>query len=305
VTDRVRPDPLSATGERLIPELQHGQLVHAEHLARYRFAAQLARGRRVLDVASGEGYGARILAAAGAASVTGADVDEQAVEHARSRYPEAEFVTGDIAKLPLEDGAFDLVVSFETIEHVPKPEEALRELRRVLAPDGRLVISTPNKHQYLVENEFHEREFTHEEFVELLGGLFPSVQVALQHNWTTSAVLEPPAAANARGDTVLRTDFYKVAGIEPAGELYTIAICGAQPFGDDLRGVAVAASTDESHELAERIVERERTAEKWHEEYQRAIQRGEAAIEEMRSTWSWRLTKPFRVGRWLRRRRDG
>jgi SAM-dependent methyltransferase len=301
-------EPLEATGERLVPELQHGQLVHAEHLARYRFAAQLARSLRVLDVACGEGYGAQILAAGGASAVVGADVDERAVAHARSRYPEAEFVTADVAKLPFEDGSFDLVVSFETIEHVQRPEEALAELRRVLAPDGLLVISTPNKHQYLVENEFHEREFTHEEFVALLGGLFPSVELALQHNFTTSAVLDPAAAADDRGDTPLAADLHKVAGLAPGGELYTVAICGNGPAGRELRGVAVAASIDEAHELAERIVERERTAEMWHAEYRKATDLAEAwgkAIEEMRSTWSWRLTKPFRVGRWLKRRRGG
>jgi SAM-dependent methyltransferase len=301
-------EPLDATGERLVPELQHGELVHAEHLARYRFAAQLARSRRVLDVACGEGYGAQILAAGGASAVVGADVDEQAVEHARSRYPEAEFVTADVAKLPFEDGSFDLVVSFETIEHVPRPEEALAELRRVLASDGRLVISTPNKHQYLVENEFHEREFTHEEFVALLGGVFPSVELVLQHNFMTSAVLMPAAAAEATGGDALGADLYKLVGIEPGGELYTVAICGSGPVSEELHGVAVAASVDEAHELAERIVERERTAEMWHAEYRRATDLADAwgkAIEEMRSTWSWRLTKPFRVGRWLKRRRGG
>ena len=93
--------------------------------------------------------------------------------HARARYPAAEFVQGDVRQLPFEDGAFELVVSFETIEHVHDPERVLDELRRVLAGDGLLVISTPNKRQYLVENEFHEREFRHEEFVELLRTRFP------------------------------------------------------------------------------------------------------------------------------------
>ncbi len=68
----------------------------------------------------------------------------------------------------------------------------------MLAPDGLLVISTPNKHQYLVENEFHEREFTHEEFVALLDGLFPSVELALQHNWHDLG--GPRSGGGRRGD---------------------------------------------------------------------------------------------------------
>jgi SAM-dependent methyltransferase len=298
-------DPLEATGERLVPELQHGELVHAEHLARYRFAAQLARGRRVLDVASGEGYGAQILAAGGAGSVVGADVDEQAVAHARARYPDAEFVVADVAKLPFEDDSFDLVVSFETIEHVPNPEGVLAELRRVLRPDGLLVISTPNKHQYLVENEFHEREFTHEEFVALLGGLFPSVQLVLQHNWMTSAVLEPDAAAEAGGERPLGADFHKLVALQPGEELYTIAICAEAPLSERLRGVAVAASLDEAHELARRAVDAERTAHRWHDEYQKTLTAWHENVAEMRSTLSWRLTKPFRIRSWWKRRRGG
>ena len=72
----------------------------------------------MLDAACGEGYGTDLLAAAGARSAVGVDLDERTVAHARAKYPAAEFVEGDVRQLPFEDGAFDLVVSFETIEHV-------------------------------------------------------------------------------------------------------------------------------------------------------------------------------------------
>jgi ubiquinone/menaquinone biosynthesis C-methylase UbiE len=134
---------LDATGERLIPEAYAGEIVLAEHVARYRLAGRLAPGRRVLDAACGEGYGTAMLAAAGAASVVGVDVDEQTVAHARRRY-ELDVRVGDVGRLPFADAAFDLVVSFETIEHVPDPEAALNEFTRVLAPDGLLIVSTPN-----------------------------------------------------------------------------------------------------------------------------------------------------------------
>ena len=278
---------LEATGERLVPEEQHGELVHAEHLVRYLVAAQLAPSRRVLDAACGEGYGTALLAAAGARSATGVDVDERTVAHARSRYPAAEFETADIRDLPFGDASFDLVACFETIEHVPEPDGVLVELRRVLAHDGLLLVSTPNKHEYLVENEFHEREFFHEEFVALLEAHFEHVEILLQHNWLMSAVLGSKLARRASGDEALGIELRKVAGIEPGEELYTFALCGSEAL-PALRPAGVVASVDEAHRLAERLVEAERTAEHWHSEYQ-------TLVGVYDSVW-WRMTAPLR---WL------
>ena len=129
------PPPLEATGERLVPEAFAGELVLAEHLARYLLAARLAPGRRVLDAASGEGYGTAMLAASGAENVIGVDVDAATVAHARGRYG-LDFRVGDVSELPFADGEFDLVVSFETIEHVADPEHALSEFARVLGDQG-------------------------------------------------------------------------------------------------------------------------------------------------------------------------
>lgn len=286
-------------GERLVPSLQHGELVHAEHLARYVLATQLAQSRRVLDAACGEGYGTGMLAAAGARSATGLDLDEPTVARARELYPAAEFAPGDVRELPFGADAFDLVVSFETIEHIPDPERALDEFRRVTDEDGLLLISTPNKHEYKVENEFHEREFFHAEFVELLQARFEHVKLLLQHNWLTSAVLPAPLASDASGELDHQVEFRKVTGIEPGHELYTLALCGntAPP---PLRPAAVGATLDEAHELARRLVEAERTVAMWHGEYER----GQAALIQLYDSVWWRMTRPLR---WLvdRARRTG
>ncbi len=308
-----------ATGERLIPGEQHGELVHAEHLARYRVAAALAEGKRVLDAACGEGYGTAMLAQAGAASVTGVDVDETTVRRARERYGLG-FEVGDIAALPFGDDSFDLVVCFETIEHVEDPRTALAELARVLDPSGLLVISTPNKHEYLVPNEFHTREFTHEEFVQLLTLRFPSVRLMYQHNWTSSAVLEDAAFQEHSGNQPLDVTLYKVAEGSPGRELYTIALCGAPAADATVKQVAVAASTDEAHTLANRLLEAERVAQKWHAEYERAektatlwhdeyegakrvVDSWHDRYQEVVQSRTWRLTAPLRtLARLIRRR---
>src|SRR5919201_4246082 len=177
---------LKATGERVIPDEQREQLVYAEHLVRYRLAAYFARGRRVLDAGCGEGYGTAMLAGAGPARVAGVDNDRDVPAHARERYG-LEFVEADIVGLPFEDASFDLVVCFETIEHVADGPRALSELRRVLAPKGLLIVSTPNAGEYLVENEFHEREYEPAEFDELLAEQFAERHRLYQQNWLMSA----------------------------------------------------------------------------------------------------------------------
>jgi SAM-dependent methyltransferase len=247
-------------------------------------------------VACGEGYGAALMAAAGATAVVGADLDEATVEHARSRHG-IEAGVADVRELPFEDGAFELVVSFETIEHVEEPERALRELARVAGVDGLVVISTPNSRRYLVENEFHAREFDHDEFVDLLEARFPAVRLLYQHNWMTSAVLDEQAMHEQGGARPMPIELAKVRAVEPGDELYLVAICGREP---DIRlsAVGVMAGVDEAHELAVRLVEAERTAHKWHD----AFQESQDTARRMSSTLSWRLTKPFRLPARLMRR---
>ena len=119
-----------------------------EHRSRYRFAARLAtEGQRVLDVACGAGFGLEMLKEAGACPL-GVDYDAAAladVRH-RSRKPEHyTLVRADATQLPFEDQAFELVVSFETIEHVTDAQAFVHEIRRVLRARGKLVLSTPNR----------------------------------------------------------------------------------------------------------------------------------------------------------------
>ena len=173
------PAPDEFTGERFLPECT-GE-IWAEHWHRYLFAAGRVAGLDVLDVACGEGYGSSLLAKH-AKSVTGVDIDADTVARARSKYraPGLRFEAGSVSRLPLPDASFDCVVSFETLEHLAEQEEMLAELRRVLRPEGFIVISTPNKVEYSEKrdfnNEFHVRELYEHEFRELLGRHFGAQQ---------------------------------------------------------------------------------------------------------------------------------
>src|SRR5215470_10731138 len=118
---------LPFTGERFVPGVK-GE-IWVEHWHRYHFALRWAEGRRVVDVACGEGYGTALLARR-AASVTGIDLSEEAIAHARGAYKElanARFECAPCTRLPLPDGSVDVAVTFETIEHIAEQREFVDE----------------------------------------------------------------------------------------------------------------------------------------------------------------------------------
>ena len=151
-----------------------------EHRARYRFVLRLVGGQRVLDVASGAGFGLQMLRQAGASAV-GFDYDAEALREVRTVEPAAPLVNGDATRMPLADGWADVVVSFETLEHVPDAAAMVRELRRILKPGGSLVLSTPNRSfgppERHTDNPFHIQEFTAAELRALLRSEFASVEL--------------------------------------------------------------------------------------------------------------------------------
>ena len=139
--------------------------IEQEHLKRYEFATGYVAGKDVLDIACGSGYGSAMLADAGAKSVTGVDLSPEAVESATANFGRGNvrFAVGDIQRLTdIPDASFDLIASFETIEHVPDDQLALRELRRVLRPGagGVLVVPAgPATYDYYDRFLGHERRY--------------------------------------------------------------------------------------------------------------------------------------------------
>ncbi len=130
-------------------------------------------GSRVLDVACGVGFGTRLLAER-CGTVVGLDRDAESVARARAAdgAHTSDYVVGDATRLPFADGAFDTVVSFETIEHVPHLP-FLDEIRRVLAPGGLLLLSTPqNRLGHIPLFPAHHRELSLSELTEIVGARF-------------------------------------------------------------------------------------------------------------------------------------
>jgi SAM-dependent methyltransferase len=180
-------NPPEYTGERLDPG-SHPAEVLQEHAARYVFAARYCMGKRVLDVASGLGYGTDYLRGQ-AANVVGIEIDEQSVQYARYAYPRCTFVHGSAEIMPTDwSMAYDVVVSFETIEHLQRADVFLKEVFRCLRPGGLFICSTPNKSLYLFDghNRFHVREFYFGEFLSFIGNTFRIRQVlgqSFQPRW--------------------------------------------------------------------------------------------------------------------------
>lgn len=191
------------TGERFMPS-EAGQIRH-EHMHRYAWCRSLVKGKTVLDIACGEGYGSAMLARH-AATVTGVDIAEEAVEHAKHTYRDQNnltFLQGNAAAIPLPDASVDVVVSFETIEHHDRHQEMISEIRRVLRADGVLIISSPNRLVYSEQagyhNEFHVKELDFGEFDGLLRQRFGSIRYYGQRLAVGSALfaLEPEDATKS------------------------------------------------------------------------------------------------------------
>jgi 2-polyprenyl-3-methyl-5-hydroxy-6-metoxy-1,4-benzoquinol methylase len=174
--------PLQNTGERMVPE-SADRFTFWEHVYRYGFASRFVERKRVLDIACGEGYGAAALRKAGAAKVIGVDIADDVCRHAREKYG-LDARRGSAEQIPVADASIDVIVSFETIEHVSNPLRFLDECLRVLVPNGRLIISTPNKGIYKTsaepQNPFHCSEMTEEEFSQAVCARFRKVKLYSQ-----------------------------------------------------------------------------------------------------------------------------
>ncbi len=249
------PPQIEFTGERFIPGVA-GE-IEFEHVHRYAFACRHAPGRRVLDAACGEGYGSALIAKA-ATSVAGVDIDGETLAHAAASYGSVSnlsFHRASVAALPFADASFDMVVSFETIEHLDAADQPrmLAEFARVLAPRGLLILSAPNRVEYSEKrgysNPFHRHEHDRAELDGLLGAHFAARRYFHQRVWLGSTMWrEQGAGAYAawEGDSASVTD----AGLPAAMYYVVVATRADADLPTDPLGLSLFTDRDqELHRL--------------------------------------------------------
>ncbi len=268
------------TGERMLTSFT-GNIV-AEHLHRYGLVLSLCKGREVLDVACGEGYGSHLLSEQ-ARFVTGVDIDSQVIEFAAAKYrrPNLKFLNGDGQQLPLADASVDVVVSFETIEHLPDHERFLGEIRRVLRPDGCLVISSPDRETYRLEagkNPWHVREVDRQELESSLRRCFQNISFAAQRMCHGSLVVPDSGDCFRNGFTTLDGNFLGIrqsAGL-PQPTYWVAVASNSSPLPELPWGLfdSPLPVDDPVHEIAQLRKQ----------------------IHELEQSTSWKLTAPVR---WL------
>ena len=180
---------VTATHERFLIGSDLWLTGHAEHTARYLYALGHVRGCRVLDAGTGTGYGAAILKDGGASWVQGVDIDEESIKRDRTRYPipGLEFLTDDCETLTAAQGPFEVICSFENIEHLRRPERFLEAAARLLTHDGVLLCSTPDREAAYAQwvdgkpgNPYHINEWYADEFRDLLSARFERVELLAQ-----------------------------------------------------------------------------------------------------------------------------
>jgi 2-polyprenyl-3-methyl-5-hydroxy-6-metoxy-1,4-benzoquinol methylase len=173
--------PLTLTGERTLPDVPEENYWFRRHLVVYEWIARQVAGRRVVDLACGEGYGSALLAAS-AASVVGVDANPEAFEHARLKYT-APNLAFERNMIELWDGAVDCVVFLQTIEHVQDPDAMLEHIKALIGDEGVAFVSTPNvltlapKGAERSGNPWHVREYRPEEFRALCTAHFNAVEL--------------------------------------------------------------------------------------------------------------------------------
>lgn len=185
---------LPFTGERFVPGIE-GE-IWIEHWHRYHFVLPWVAGLRILDVACGEGYGSALLSRR-ARSVAGVDLSQTAIDHAKTAYggqANLSFHAASCTQLPFAQASFDCVVSFETVEHIHEQADFLAEIRRVLTPDGVLIMSSPNKAEYTdkrqFDNTYHVNELYRDEFRALVAKVFSGQRWLGQRNGFYSVIWE-------------------------------------------------------------------------------------------------------------------
>ncbi len=244
-------DVLENDYERMVPEFHKGTLTYAEHVTRYSCALDLVKGKVVLDIASGSGYGTKMLAES-AAKVYGVDVNEVAVNYARKHYGKnnIEYRVGDGESISLPDDSVDVVVTFETIEHIKDYKKFIKEVKRVLKPDGIAIVSTPNDLEFAEGNHFHLHEFEYSELVSLLKKDFKNIKPYFQATWKYVAV---GTEEDFSKESDITTRLTNMAPLAKDKYLYFYLLCSNREITETVLPVAAIGEHYSDRQLVQQV----------------------------------------------------
>ena len=293
------------TGERMTPD--HSGQAEFEHLHRYFFAREFCQDRDVLDVAAGEGYGSAYLAQK-ARTVVGVELSAEMVAHAAASYmqPNLTFRQGDARRLEFAADSFDVVTSFETIEHFLEQEAFLDEVRRVLRPNGVFIVSSPNRDVYSPPgssaNPFHAKELCRDEFEALLRPRFGHCDFYSQRPMTGTALLAEPAGV-ARGSSRTferRGDRHFEASCGLPRAPFVLAVGSNAPIATGFDSVYIETSDTEGavRKLTARMGELAEQIDRLEQQRDAAIRAAEFAtmqVQRIEASHTWRWTAPARL----------
>ncbi|HVC23587.1 MAG TPA: class I SAM-dependent methyltransferase [Candidatus Dormibacteraeota bacterium] len=236
------------TGERLVPELMGGGLLEAEHQVRYQFAAQVAKGRTVLDAGCGVGWGLAVLLGSGASEGTGMDLSAEAVAEARQRLAGVAVIQADLCSPPGEIGRYGLVTCFEVLEHIEDYGAALDALARALDADGILMVSSPNPGIYPPGNPFHVHELAPTELLKELAARLPYTALWHQRAVVGSLLRRSDQAANWPNRTEIQR-LHALPTVDDGQDQYSVVVASSAPL-PVLGDAGVLASSEQLDQLA-------------------------------------------------------
>lgn len=241
---------LEDTGERMVPNFHGRTIMYAEHMTRYIAAQELAKGKVVLDIAAGSGYGTNMLAQK-AKKAYGVDVSSAAIKYAKENYnaKNIEFLVGDAEEIPLADNSVDLVVTFETIEHIKNYKKFLAEISRVLKDDGLAIVSTPNDEEFAEGNHFHLHEFKYKELSSLLKKNFKYLKPYHQATWAYVQISDDKFIGTEGASA--QVEVHNFAPLKAQKYLYFYILCSNREIKEKINNIGGLGGHYSARELGE------------------------------------------------------
>lgn len=247
----MKPVTLPNDFERMVPEYHRGTITYGEHISRYYTALELVKDKVVLDIACGSGYGTKILSES-ARQVIGVDISADAVAYAQANFSngsKTDYRVGDGVEIPVETGTIDVLVTFETIEHIEDYRQFLKEAKRVLRPGGIMLLSTPNDLEFAEGNHFHVHEFKLSELQSLLKENFAHAETYFQGTWVYAAIYSAEDM-KTEWDREIRT--INAMPLSRDQSLYFFLICSDERITQDIPPIGVISEHWSARSLQEK-----------------------------------------------------